>query len=495
MSPAAPDNLRPDPDDVDGTPSGYDIESAPVEIEQPRRAASATFVVEGQAGDAATLRAAMDPANQSLGEALRLSYRILQLVILVLVVLFLFSGFQTVQEGSTGVRTLFGRIVGEPGQEQLGPGFTPFWPYPAGEIVTLPLKRAVEVDRAFWPRLRRGDVTMEQAMERASDNDMFKPGEDGTLITADGDLVHLRIAAEYTIDDAVDFLGRIDPAKSDKIVQRVLQRAAVHAAASMTAADIIDLREEPVIAIRTGAQRTLDAIGSGLTLVDPTLPLRSLPFAVRNETPKVQAARQEAQAAVVKASESAEKSLTAAAGEKYGEIVVRIRAYEEALAAGEEKLADGRIAAIIEQLEGPLTSGEASRILGRAKAYQSQVDATVGNDYQRYLSLLPAYKENPRLLIQNLWLDAYQEVLEEPLLEIVSVPFDLGSLNIAAKSSSELMQERRRADLERRKNEANSASMTGAPQMLWGRDTARPGGKNRRLERGADAGFGKGGGS
>ena len=74
MSPAAPDNLRPDPDDVDGTPSGYDIESAPVEIEQPRRAASATFVVEGQAGDAATLRAAMDPANQSLGEALRLSY-------------------------------------------------------------------------------------------------------------------------------------------------------------------------------------------------------------------------------------------------------------------------------------------------------------------------------------------------------------------------------------------------------------------------------------
>lgn len=495
MTPVPSGDHRPDADGGEPTPSGYEIESSPMEVEAPRRAASATFVVEGQVGDQATLRAAMDPANQSLGEALRLSYRILQIVILVLVVLFLFSGFQTVQEGSTGVRTLFGRIVGEPGQEQLGPGFTPFWPYPAGEIVTVPLKRAVEVDRAFWPRLRRGDLTMEQAMERATDNDMFKPGEDGSLITADGDLVHLRIAAEYTIDDAVDFLGRIDPAKSDTIVKRVLQRAAVHAAASMTAADLIDLREEPVMAIRTGAQRTLDAIGSGLTLVDPSLPMRSLPFAVRNETPKVQAARQEAQAAVVKASESAEKSLTAAAGEQYGEIVARIRAYEEALSAGDNAAAEQRIAAIIEQLEAPVTSGEASRILGRAKAYQSQIDATVGNDYRRYVSLLPAYRENPTLLIQNLWLDAYQHVLEEPLLEIVSLPWDLGSLNIAAKSSGDLMQERRRAEIERRKNEANRDAMMGAPYLQWGRDTAGPGGKNRRLDRTAEGGFGKGGGS
>jgi hypothetical protein len=81
----------------------------------PRRGASAQYTVSASAGAEAAMRQAMDPANQSLGEALRLSYRVLQVAILVLVVVFLFSGFQQVQDGQTGVKTFFGRIVGAPG--------------------------------------------------------------------------------------------------------------------------------------------------------------------------------------------------------------------------------------------------------------------------------------------------------------------------------------------------------------------------------------------
>jgi regulator of protease activity HflC (stomatin/prohibitin superfamily) len=278
-------------------------------------------------------------------------------------------------------------------------------------------------------------------------------------------------------------------------VQRVLQRAAVHTAASMPAVDIIEAREEPVLALKNRAQQTLNDLRSGLTLVDPSLPQRSFPLPVRKEMPKVQAARQDAQSAVVKATEEAEKSLTGVAGERYQDLVDRIRAYENAISAGDDTGAEATIAAIVAQLEAPVTSGEASRILGRAKAYQSQIDATVGNDYRRYMSLVPAYRENPRLLVNNLWLEAYQSVLEEPLLEIVSVPFDVGSLQIAAKSSADLMQERRRAEIERRKNEANQAALMGGPYLQWGRDTAGPGEKNRRLNRTGQAGFGRGGGS
>ena len=39
----------------------------------PRRAASAEFVVTSESGSETALRDAMDPANQSLAEALRLS--------------------------------------------------------------------------------------------------------------------------------------------------------------------------------------------------------------------------------------------------------------------------------------------------------------------------------------------------------------------------------------------------------------------------------------
>ena len=106
------------------------LNATPPADEAPRRGASAQYTVSSGTGAEAAMRQAMDPANQSLGEALRLSYRVLQVAILALVVVFLFSGFQTVQEGQTGVKTFFGRVVGAPGDEQVSPGLQPFWPYP-----------------------------------------------------------------------------------------------------------------------------------------------------------------------------------------------------------------------------------------------------------------------------------------------------------------------------------------------------------------------------
>ena len=70
-----------------------------IDAELPRRGASAQFEVAATVATEVAMRQAMDPANQSLGEALRLSYRLLQVAIVGLLITFLFSGFQTVQEG------------------------------------------------------------------------------------------------------------------------------------------------------------------------------------------------------------------------------------------------------------------------------------------------------------------------------------------------------------------------------------------------------------
>jgi hypothetical protein len=53
---------------------GVPIEQEPMPVETPRRAASAEFEVQAEVGSQAALREAMDPANQSLTEALRLSF-------------------------------------------------------------------------------------------------------------------------------------------------------------------------------------------------------------------------------------------------------------------------------------------------------------------------------------------------------------------------------------------------------------------------------------
>ena len=60
--------------------------------------------MQSEAGSAAMLREAIDPANRSLQDALRLSYRVLQIVMLVLVVVFVFSGVKQVGEAGYAVR-------------------------------------------------------------------------------------------------------------------------------------------------------------------------------------------------------------------------------------------------------------------------------------------------------------------------------------------------------------------------------------------------------
>ena len=102
-----------DPDQSNQAPdSDVPIEQTPMEVEeQPRRAASAEFEVDTEIGSQAALREAMDPANQSLANALRLSFRVLQAVIVVLVAMFLISGVKIVKQGQSGVMLRFGAVV------------------------------------------------------------------------------------------------------------------------------------------------------------------------------------------------------------------------------------------------------------------------------------------------------------------------------------------------------------------------------------------------
>lgn len=193
-----------------------------IDAELPRRGASAQFEVAATVAAEVAMRQAMDPANQSLGEALRLSYRLLQVAIVGLLITFLFSGFQTVQEGMSGVRTIFGRISGEPGQEALSPGLNPFWPYPVGDISVFETKRVVELRSEFWPRMSAKNTTIEQMIDGADPTAPLKPGFDGTVITGDGDLAHIQLVAEYVVEDPVRFLQAVDLEKGDAIVRIAL---------------------------------------------------------------------------------------------------------------------------------------------------------------------------------------------------------------------------------------------------------------------------------
>src|SRR5688572_11469297 len=262
------------------------VEGAP---DHPRRAASAEFVVKSQVGSSRILREAMDPANQSLGEALKLSYRVLQFVIVILVVLFLVSGFRSVENDQTGVQTRFGKIVTDPdtGDAELAPGLqVSIWPYPISEFIVFDQSGAVDLPHAFWPNAQIGEArSFEEQAPQVFWHDAMRfglgPGRDGYLLLSNMEIGHILLQAFYTIDDAKKFATNVGVGSDvERVIRLALQRGAVQTAAGLTLDQF--LGQEDVIAsqIREGAQTLLTELDSGITISRVQVTSARAPLAV-----------------------------------------------------------------------------------------------------------------------------------------------------------------------------------------------------------------------
>ena len=464
----------------------------PMEVEAPRRAASARFDVAGR--DDLGMRDALDPATQSLGEALKLSYRLLQVGILALVVVFIFSGFQSVPEGSTGVKTLFGGIAGAEGEEQLQPGLQPFWPYPIGDLVVFEQRRTLRLDRQFWPAaLNRGDArqkTLQEQIDSADPNAGLRPGADGSLLTKDGDLVHAQFEAEYVIADAVKFLKSTDPANADRLVVAALMQAAVESASTLTLAEFTDTRDIVGPTVRERAQHTLDKIGVGIELASVRATERIAPLPVQNKFRDVQTSREYAKGEVERSRQNAVTILTQiAGGEVYNELLGMIRDYETAIESGKKDDAEAILVRLGARMEAPDIGGEVAKLVSKARASEASQRARLEREAERIDGLAASFRGSSKAVVQQLWLDAVRDVMDNPQAEVFAAPNLLGLFNLRITSSAELMQARRDAQIQRQKAEEAVRNAGGfyAPN----REQIMINKAGRRLKRDASGGLGR----
>ncbi|UCD75134.1 MAG: hypothetical protein JSV91_15290 [Phycisphaerales bacterium] len=426
------------------------------EEEAPRRAASAEFEVRAQIGSHAALRDAMDPANQSLGEALRLSFRVLQAVILVLVVLFLASGFETVEDKQSGALTVWGKIVPyeEVGEElEKGLKFS-WWPYPAGQFVLVDVQnRSVSVAEIFWPHIPEGR-TMEEAMEAARATSQLAPGIDGSLLTSEGDLSHLQFTAQYEIDDAVAYLSRINDEQADRFVQLALQRAAVHVTGETTLRNVVDATSDLASRIKANAQEKLDAMSCGIRITRVDVLDAKPPFAIARTYQEVQAVRVEADAAIERAKLNADSLLTQTIGQDYRDLIDLIDRYEVAVDLDEEAQSEELLDQINGYLESDKAGGTVSDIIQMAKSYQAQIDSTLGAEARRFNGLYEVYRQNPQLVIRQQWLETYRNVLAREDIETWQVPEGIRTVAMRLRSIDELQELRRGNRLDFKEQEA-----------------------------------------
>ncbi|MBL9149667.1 MAG: hypothetical protein JNM94_13340 [Phycisphaerae bacterium] len=461
--------------------------------DEPRREASARFDVERNPSSAADLRDAMDPANQSLADALRLSYRVLQLGILALIVTFLFSGFQSVRDGATGVKTIFGKIVGSDTgiSESLSPGLHPFWPYPIGELVVFDQKRTVRLDKEFQPATRDNLKTREDQLNAADTARTLTAGRDGFILTADGDIAHLSILATYSVQDAVEFLEATTPEQAEQIVKMALMRASVLVGGQFSLRELMDQRDAPAVAMRDAAQAALESLQTGIEISDVTIVDRAPPRFVEARFTEVQQKRDLAQAMVEVARQEVASILNGIADESTrSELNDLVRQYDSALTEGKSADADRILADIGVRIDKENVGGEVSRIVERARASASTNEALLNRELSRVTGFAAAYDANPRQLTRQLWLESLAQVLRGPEMEIVSAPPNFGFVDLVVKSSQQIMQARRAAALDRAKRAADELEMNMGMHLFRG-SQIRPEGDVKRLERDATKGTGR----
>ena len=125
----------------------------------------------------------LDAASKSLSEALGISFIILKVIMIVLIVAFLASGFETVGSEEQALVLRFGKIRGVGEKRLLGPG--PHWilPYPIDEIVKIPVKTQVNLPiDSFWYFQTQSEILSGQ-QRPVRPNQPLEPLRDGYCIT------------------------------------------------------------------------------------------------------------------------------------------------------------------------------------------------------------------------------------------------------------------------------------------------------------------------
>ena len=321
----------------------------------------------GRRGGADAAPAAVEDAGaQALADALRSSFNLVKLVMVVLVAAFLASGLFTVQPNEVAVKLRFGRPVGV-GQEQLlQPGLHWKLPRPIDELVRIPVGEThTLISTAGWYALSPEEEASGQTPMPLS---YLRPGVDGYLLAGDGNIIHVRATMSYRINASDPLSYAFNFAQVTNLLQHVLDNALAYAAARFNADDALyrdKLAFQELILARVNA--LVDQLKLGITL-----DVRE----VRTSPPlDVETAFNE----VVKAQQQGDTKIREA----------------EAYARGATNNA----------------VGEASAILQDALTRSNYFVKTVQKEASNFLGFLPSYRRSPELFTKRLMAETTERIL------------------------------------------------------------------------------------
>ena len=367
-----------------------------------------------------------DPGYKFLSDAFGVSFVVLKVIMIILVILFLASGFETVASDEQAIVLRFGKIRGAGEDRILKPG--PHWilPYPVNEIIKIPVTKNINLTiDSFWYAESQRRVS--PALDPVYDGYCITQSERQSQVIAgstgsDYNIVHSKWQLIYKIDDPEKFfknvyIDKIKPGQSfidviiegtNPLLKRLMSSSIVSAMVHYTIDEAIQSQGSIPKHVRRLLQEKLDTLEIGIRavsvqLIDITWP-RQVNIAFE---------------ASIRVSQASQKNVTQARG--YAENILNEAAgpIAEAFlkAVKQPSRSEQQMDILWQQL-----AGQAQEQIAHAKAYRTEVVEKARANAEYLQKILPEYRKQPELVIHGIYKDAVEYVLENIDEKIIIQP-------------------------------------------------------------------------
>ncbi len=265
------------------------------------------------------------------------------LVVGVVLVLWVLTGFYIVTEGNRGVVTRFGRYT-----ETTMPGLRWHMPYPVETVDIV-------------------DVEHQRFLELGYRSGVGSVPQEALMLTGDENIVDVRLAVQYTVSSAKEFLFHIK--EPEKTLREVTESSLREVVGRHTMDFVLtEGRSEIAAEVKKLVQEIMNMYGSGIAVETVNLVDAQPPEEVQD-------------------------------------------AFEDAIKAREDKQRFINEAQTYANGVIPKARGQAARILEEAQGYKQKVVAKAQGDASRFVQILAEYEQAPEVTRSRLYLDALESVL------------------------------------------------------------------------------------
>ncbi len=356
---------------------------------------------------------AMDAPSQSLADALRVSFQILKVVLVIVIVLYLGSGMQCLEQNEKALVLRLGEI-----QEKVeGPGGLVFtFPRPIDRLIKVP------VAEKRTTTLLRQDLLVKEGEDRNAVRRTggLDPKLDGSIMTGDRGLVHAQWIVTYEIDDLRKFVTNVFDAEKEGeksgekgLIELAVENAAIEVIGQMAAVDVVRNEISKIQErVQSKAQATLDALETGIKIANidakPSWPVQTKAAfeMVTNASSNKRKKRDDAE-------KRSKEILNGTAGPAHAVLKVLFDEYLAAKRTKDVAVASSKMAEIEDVILHQAT-GQASEVIQEARSFKKMALEDIQADALEFRALLPEYKRNPDMLLSRLWYEAQDEILGNP---------------------------------------------------------------------------------